>query len=147
MRNGHTRGLSLSQVRREPEEAQADRAATESAANTARKREQAARNDAKTKMKGKNKPSRQHRKKKSNIIEEKKVLTPWHQSLASCLLKRSQVLQTLFRNALVWHGCMSASSDQLWSSILLTGMCEARSGRHSCSVQSWRGGRGHTCHP
>ena len=39
----------------------------------AKKKAQAEKNDEKTKMKGKNRPSRKYRKKKTNIIEEKKV--------------------------------------------------------------------------
>ena len=61
------------QVRREPKEVQEQKRAAEAEANTARKREQAARNEAKARMKGKNRPTRRHRKKKSNIIEDKKV--------------------------------------------------------------------------
>ena len=61
------------QIRKEPKEASKERAALQAEANAARKQAQVEKNEAKTKMKGKNKPSRRFRKKKSNVIEEKKV--------------------------------------------------------------------------
>ena len=39
----------------------------------AKRKAKEAKNEEKTKMKGKNRPSRKHRKKQTNIIEEKKV--------------------------------------------------------------------------
>lgn len=53
--------------------AQEERRAAEEAANAARVAAQRAKSEAKVKMKGKNKPSRRHKKKQNNIIEEKKT--------------------------------------------------------------------------
>ncbi len=41
-------------------------------ANAAQRKEQQEKNDAKKRMKGKNKPSKKHKKKQINVIEEKK---------------------------------------------------------------------------
>lgn len=51
---------------------QEERRAAEEAANAARLAAQRAKSEVKVKMKGKNKPSRRHKKKQGNIIEEKK---------------------------------------------------------------------------
>ena len=56
----------------EPSEVQRDRRATEEEAQRAARRESAAAADKKTKMKGKNRPSKRHRKKQTNIIDERK---------------------------------------------------------------------------
>lgn len=63
---------SVGRVEKEPAEVQKQRQAEMEAANLARIRQQREKSDAKTKMKGKNKPSRRQRKKQQNIIEEKK---------------------------------------------------------------------------
>lgn len=60
-------------MRREPEELQQDKRQAEAEANAARRREQEARNEAKTRMKGKNRPSKRYRKKRTNIVDDKKV--------------------------------------------------------------------------
>lgn len=51
-----------------------EKAALEKAANAARKKAQVERNKAKTRMKGKNKASKQFRKNQTNIIEDRKVM-------------------------------------------------------------------------
>lgn len=61
------------QIRKEPREVLEERRAQAKEANTAKLKVQEEKNEAKTKMKGKNKPSRVHKKKQSNIIEAKKV--------------------------------------------------------------------------
>ncbi|KAI7836421.1 hypothetical protein COHA_009721 [Chlorella ohadii] len=63
---------SVTQVAREPREVQKAKQAEAEAANRARQAEQRAKNEEKTKMKGKNKPSRRQGKKQANIIEERK---------------------------------------------------------------------------
>ena len=60
-------------MRREPEEVRQEKVAAAKAANKGARAAQQAKNEGKTKMKGKNRPSKRHRKKQSNIIEEKKV--------------------------------------------------------------------------
>jgi len=62
---------SVARLRREPLEVQKERAAAAAAANAARTGEQRQENDDKKKMKGKNRPSKRHRKKQGNIIEDK----------------------------------------------------------------------------
>lgn len=52
----------------------AEKRAAEREANAQRKKEQEEKNADKTKMKGKNRPSKRYRKKQLNIIEEKKPL-------------------------------------------------------------------------
>jgi len=63
---------ALAGLRKEPTEVVQERRQAEREANLARLRVQVARNEAKDKMKGKNKPSRRHRKKQVNIVEERK---------------------------------------------------------------------------
>lgn len=63
---------TIGRVRKEPQEVQRQRQAEAQAANAARLAAQRAESDSKRKMKGKNKPSKRHRKKQNNIIEEKK---------------------------------------------------------------------------
>ena len=60
-------------MQREPEEVRQEKLDAARAANKGVRAAQQAKNERKTKMKGKNKPSRRFRKKQSNIIEEKKV--------------------------------------------------------------------------
>ena len=64
------------QVRKEPKEVAVERKEEARAANAAARREQQAANDAKKRMKGKNKPSRRQRKKQLNVIEERKGKQP-----------------------------------------------------------------------
>ena len=66
------------QVRKEPKEIQLEKAAEAKAALAARTAARREKNDEKAKMKGKNKPSRRHRKKQSNIIEERKADVQQH---------------------------------------------------------------------
>ena len=61
------------QIRKEPKEASRERAQLAKEANEAKRKTLAVKNEGKTKMKGKNRPSKSYRKKKTNIIEEKKV--------------------------------------------------------------------------
>ena len=61
------------QVKREPEEARQEKLAAAAKANADAKAAQQAKNEARTPMKGKNRPSKRHRKRQTNIIEEKKV--------------------------------------------------------------------------
>ncbi|KAF5834675.1 WD40-repeat-containing domain protein [Dunaliella salina] len=63
---------TIGRVRKEPQEVQRQRQAEAQAANAARLAAQKAESVSKHKMKGKNKPSKRHRKKQNNIIEEKK---------------------------------------------------------------------------
>jgi U3 small nucleolar RNA-associated protein 7 len=63
---------TIGQVAREPTEVQRERKIEEAAANAVRKKAELAKSDEKTKMKGRNKPTRRRRKKEMNIIEEKK---------------------------------------------------------------------------
>lgn len=64
--------MCVSQVRKEPKEVQLERQQQIAEANAARRKEQQEKNDSKKRMKGKNKPSKKHKKKQINIIEEKK---------------------------------------------------------------------------
>ncbi len=59
-------------VRKEPAELAKQRRGEEEAANAARLAAQRKEADTKTKMKGRNRPTRRHAKKQINIIEEKK---------------------------------------------------------------------------
>ena len=61
------------QILKEPKEVRQERIQAAKEANATRRKEQEEKNEAKTKMKGKNKPSRRFKKKQSNIIEERKV--------------------------------------------------------------------------
>lgn len=63
---------TIGRVRKEPAELAKQRRGEEDAANAARVAAQRKEADAKTKMKGKNRPTRRHAKKQINIIEEKK---------------------------------------------------------------------------
>ena len=67
------RAETLLQIRKEPQEASRERAQLAREASAAKRQSLAVKNDEKTKMKGKNRPSRSYRKKKTNIIDEKKV--------------------------------------------------------------------------
>ena len=60
------------QIRKEPKEVQMERQQQAVEANRLQRKEQQEANDAKKRMKGKNKPSKKHKKKQINIIEEKK---------------------------------------------------------------------------
>jgi hypothetical protein len=60
------------QVLKEPKDVAQQRRDEEAAANAARSAAAAAKADARTKMKGKNKPTRRQKKKQMNIIEERK---------------------------------------------------------------------------
>jgi len=62
---------AVGRVEREPAEVQRERQAETEAANAARLADQRSEAEKKTKMKGKNKPTRRQRKKQQNIIEEK----------------------------------------------------------------------------
>lgn len=62
----------VGRVLQEPAEVQKQKQLQEAEANRARKKEQEAKNDSKSRMKGKNRPSKKHRKKQTNIIEEKR---------------------------------------------------------------------------
>lgn len=62
------------QVLKEPKDVAQQRRDEEAAANAARSAAAAAKADARTKMKGKNKPTRRQKKKQMNIIEDKKPL-------------------------------------------------------------------------
>ena len=63
---------AVGRVEKEPAKVQQERQAEMEAANAARIREQREKSEAKTKMKGKNKPTRRQRKKQQNIIEERR---------------------------------------------------------------------------
>lgn len=63
---------SIGRVRKEPAEVVAQRKKEEAAANAARLAAERKEAEAKAKMKGKNRPSRRHRKKQTNIIEDRK---------------------------------------------------------------------------
>ncbi|MEW5304015.1 MAG: hypothetical protein WDW36_006654 [Sanguina aurantia] len=63
----------IGRVRKEPVEVQKEKQAEADAANRQVVDEQRQVNDAKVKMKGKNRPSKRHRKKQTNIIEERKA--------------------------------------------------------------------------
>ena len=63
---------SIGHVVKEPAEVQKQRQIEAEMANRARKKGQQDKADKKTKMKGKNKPTRRQRKKQQNIIEERK---------------------------------------------------------------------------
>lgn len=62
----------LPQLLREPNQVHKERKAQEAAANAEAKAAQRARQDEKSRVKGKNKPTRRQRKKQLNIIEDKK---------------------------------------------------------------------------
>lgn len=64
--------LCVLQVLKEPKDVAQQRRDEEAAANAARSAAAAAKADARTKMKGKNKPTRRQKKKQMNIIEERK---------------------------------------------------------------------------
>ena len=59
-------------MRKEPKEVQQEKQKLEADANRVRRKQAGDKNDAKTKMKGKNRPSKRHRKKQTNVIDEKK---------------------------------------------------------------------------
>eukprot|EP00891_Asterochloris_glomerata_P003549 jgi/Astpho2/3549/fgenesh1_pm.00057_%23_8_t len=63
---------TIGQVQKEPREVQAERRAQQEEAERARRKQQRDKNESKAKMKGKNRPSKRHRKKQTNIIEERK---------------------------------------------------------------------------
>ena len=63
-----TKGVRL-QVTKVPKDVQKERALEAKAANAARSRKAQEENDAKTKMKGKNRGTKRHRKRQDNIIE------------------------------------------------------------------------------
>ncbi|EFJ50965.1 hypothetical protein VOLCADRAFT_103611 [Volvox carteri f. nagariensis] len=63
---------TIGRVRKEPADVMKERREEEAAANTARLVAMRRKSEVKAKMKGKNKPSRRHRKKQSNIIEDRK---------------------------------------------------------------------------
>ncbi|GLC43907.1 hypothetical protein PLESTB_000921800 [Pleodorina starrii] len=63
---------TIGRVRKEPADVARERRSEETAANAARLAAMRREAEAKAKMKGKNKPSRRHRKKQSNIIEDRK---------------------------------------------------------------------------
>ncbi|KAG2498320.1 hypothetical protein HYH03_003580 [Edaphochlamys debaryana] len=63
---------SVGRLRKEPGEVAAQRRQEEAAANAARLAAQRREAEDKVKMKGKNRPSKRHRKKQTNIIEERK---------------------------------------------------------------------------
>lgn len=65
--------MCLVQVRKVPRAVQEERAKLAEEANSARFKKRLQRLGEKTKMKGKNKPSKKHRKKQLTIIEERKV--------------------------------------------------------------------------
>ena len=65
--------LVLCQIRKEPEEIADERRAMAKEANALRRKKMEEKNEGKAKMKGKNKPSRIHKKKQSNVVEAKKV--------------------------------------------------------------------------
>jgi len=65
-------GRVLPQLLREPNQVHKERKAQEAAANAEAKAAQRARQDEKSRVKGKNKPTRRQRKKQLNIIEDKK---------------------------------------------------------------------------
>ncbi|GLI58833.1 hypothetical protein VaNZ11_000597 [Volvox africanus] len=62
----------IGRVRKEPAEVARQRRQEEAAANTARRVAMRREAETKDKMKGKNRPSRRHRKKQNNIIEDRK---------------------------------------------------------------------------
>ena len=74
---------TCAQVQREPEEVRQEKLDAARAANKGVRAAQQAKNERKTKMKGKNKPSRRFRKKQSNIVEEKKV---WLETALLCCM-------------------------------------------------------------
>ncbi|KAG1679461.1 hypothetical protein FOA52_007753 [Chlamydomonas sp. UWO 241] len=63
---------SIGCLRQEPKEVQKERQMAQVDANRARRKTQQDVNDARTPMKGKNRPSKKHRKKQLNVIEEKR---------------------------------------------------------------------------
>ncbi|KAL0026553.1 hypothetical protein WJX77_006409 [Trebouxia sp. C0004] len=63
---------TIGQIRKEPKEVQLERQQQTAEANAAQRKEQQEKNDAKKRMKGKNKPSKKHKKKQINVIEETK---------------------------------------------------------------------------
>lgn len=63
---------SIGRVRQLPKDVQEEKKRQEEEANRARTKDQEDKNDSKTRMKGKNRPSKKHRKKQINIVEEKK---------------------------------------------------------------------------
>ncbi|GAB4820586.1 hypothetical protein N2152v2_007632 [Parachlorella kessleri] len=65
---------TIGQVLREPAEVQKERAAEAAAANAAKRKEVLEEGEKKTKMKGKNKPTRRQKKRQQNIVEERKPL-------------------------------------------------------------------------
>lgn len=62
------------QVLKEPKDVAQQRRDEEAAANAARKAAAAAKVDERTRMKGKNRPTRRQKKKQMNIIEDKKPM-------------------------------------------------------------------------
>lgn len=64
---------TIGQVRKEPKVVQLERQQQTAEANAAQRKEQQEKNDVKKRMKGKNKPSKKHKKKQINVIEEKKA--------------------------------------------------------------------------
>lgn len=91
-------------MRKEPKEVAAERKEEARAANAAARKELQAANDAKKKMKGKNKPSRRQRKKQLNIIEERKggwssLLTSRHSLCCKCDMHRRHPLSFVCKPA------------------------------------------------
>ena len=88
--------MSCAQVQKEPKDVAQQRREEEAAANAARKAAAFAKAEARTRMKGKNKPTRRQKKKQMNIIEDKKP---------SLKLKMAQeVGDRHARAVLVWMG-------------------------------------------
>ena len=107
------------QIRKEPQEILEERREQARLASAAKFKAQEDKNDAKTKMKGKNKPSRKHKKKQSNIIEAKKVI---HISL-HC--------RKVYDTFCVGHDL------QICSSKLYTGKCQQTWPAHCVPVLRW----------
>jgi hypothetical protein len=59
-------------VRKEPKDVQQEKRRQEEEANRLRRKQAEDKNDGKARMKGKNRPSKRHRKKQTNVIEEKR---------------------------------------------------------------------------
>ncbi|GAX74039.1 hypothetical protein CEUSTIGMA_g1489.t1 [Chlamydomonas eustigma] len=62
----------IGRVRKEPREVQVEKRRQEEEANRLRRKQAEEKNDSKARMKGKNRPSKRHRKKQTNVIEEKR---------------------------------------------------------------------------
>lgn len=105
------------QVLKLPKEVQKERALQEKAANQARVKQQSDKNNSKTKMKGKNRESKKHRKKQDNIVE----VRAW--PLTACMTRADDAASCYGRM------CIQRGFDNLQRGHLVTGgvVCRRRS--------------------